>query len=681
MIISINNIRFRNFLSFGNKWQELAFIPGMNAIIGANGSGKTSIMETVPYALFGKTHKDINKEDLVNWKNRKGTEVVLSFTKGTNTYEVLRAIKPDNFEVRVDGSTIPRSSIKDLQAELEDIIGLNLQTFTSLIHSNVNSSTSILSMKKPDKRKFIERVFGLSIYSSINDLCNRKLSSIESSLKNLDMVMAMAKSNITKTKEDMRNIESSIKGYSPNSYDKEIGELEDYISSYTDDSDDILNLESLLKEYREDMTRLSDLKSKVISKVAMESLKIKNVEGFLYENQAVRKCTEEELTKVKYSLDAIGKEHDELAIEKDDLSISLGSLANELVRLKKHMELVGKGVCPTCGQAINPDMLETYIKEVSRTEEVIRIGKERMTEVKNRLVILSKEKVELEEERGIIEKSLKVYDEIDIKHNELDRRSRALKRLRDLQKSLLDDEVAINNNINGTISKIEDANLRKSMLDNARIKIRLLLDNKTKEKAMVDKMKSIYDGYTKDIANYEKEIAENMVSSKKLNNIKDYMATIKELCKDENLKSYALSSIMPFLAKRTNEYMAEIGYPFYLILDKWLEPTIKGPGITNGGYDNLSSGEKKGIDLSLQNAFLDIARIQAGIWPDILIMDEVLDSSVDSTNISKILDIISNKQQADGTKVFIISHRNEIGDIEFDNVYKVVKDNGYSKIV
>ena len=139
------------------------------------------------------------------------------------------------------------------------------------------------------------------------------------------------------------------------------------------------------------------------------------------------------------------------------------------------------------------------------------------------------------------------------------------------------------------------------------------------------------------------------------NTVIDYLEVIKELCKDENIKQYAISSIMPYLNKQTNHYLSEVGYGFYCVLDRWLDADIKGPGVTNGSYGSLSGGEARGIDLAIQFALLDIARIQAGIWPDILIMDEVLDSSVDSKGILKLMDIIKLKQTEEQNKIFLIS--------------------------
>ena len=133
--------------------------------------------------------------------------------------------------------------------------------------------------------------------------------------------------------------------------------------------------------------------------------------------------------------------------------------------------------------------------------------------------------------------------------------------------------------------------------------------------------------------------------------------------------------------KQTNYYLSEVNYSFYVKIDKWLDVEIKGPGIRNATYDSLSGGERRGIDIAIQLSLLDIARTQAGVFPDILIFDELLDSSIDGRGINELMKIVRTKQQEFGGKVFIISHRDEIDNEMVDNQYKVVKEHGFSRVI
>jgi DNA repair exonuclease SbcCD ATPase subunit len=138
---------------------------------------------------------------------------------------------------------------------------------------------------------------------------------------------------------------------------------------------------------------------------------------------------------------------------------------------------------------------------------------------------------------------------------------------------------------------------------------------------------------------------------------------------------------MPFLNKQTNYYLSEVNYGFYVSIDKWLDVEVKGPGIRNASYDSLSGGERRGIDIALQLSLLDIAQVQSGIFPDILVFDELLDSSIDGIGMDRLLKIIRTKQKESNNKIFIISHRQEIDAELIDHEYKVIKENGYSKVL
>jgi len=123
------------------------------------------------------------------------------------------------------------------------------------------------------------------------------------------------------------------------------------------------------------------------------------------------------------------------------------------------------------------------------------------------------------------------------------------------------------------------------------------------------------------------------------------------------------------------------GFTFYLKLDNWLDAEIKGPGISDCSFASMSGGERKSIDLALKFAIMDISVARNPYFPNILILDELLDSSVDSLGIKQLIDVVKVKQKKNNLKVYIISHRQEMDDLEPDHIYTVLKDKGFSKII
>jgi len=105
-MLSLDYIKFKNFLSFGNRLQEIPILNGVNIVLGhdkdkdkSNGAGKSSFLETIPFALYGQIHKDVKQEDIINWKNRKDCYVELGFSKGDKRYIVKRGMKPKVFDI------------------------------------------------------------------------------------------------------------------------------------------------------------------------------------------------------------------------------------------------------------------------------------------------------------------------------------------------------------------------------------------------------------------------------------------------------------------------------------------------------------------------------------------------------------------------------------------------------
>jgi Fe-S cluster assembly ATPase SufC len=95
----------------------------------------------------------------------------------------------------------------------------------------------------------------------------------------------------------------------------------------------------------------------------------------------------------------------------------------------------------------------------------------------------------------------------------------------------------------------------------------------------------------------------------------------------------------------------------------------------------MSGGEEKAIDLSLQYAFLDLIYEKSLLIPDVLIQDEILDSSIDTDSLEQFFNIIKNKQEQHDLSLYIISHRKEVELVNADHIIKVEKVNGFSKLV
>ena len=135
-MIEFNTIKWKNFLSTGNNFTEVQLDKTSSTLIlGANGAGKSTILDALCFGLFGKAFRKINKPQLINSINEKECVIEVQFTIGRNKYLVRRGIKPNIFEIFVNDSMLDQDSkIKDSQTYLEDnILKLNYKSFTQTV--------------------------------------------------------------------------------------------------------------------------------------------------------------------------------------------------------------------------------------------------------------------------------------------------------------------------------------------------------------------------------------------------------------------------------------------------------------------------------------------------------------------------------------------------------------------
>jgi len=215
-------------------------------------------------------------------------------------------------------------------------------------------------------------------------------------------------------------------------------------------------------------------------------------------------------------------------------------------------------------------------------------------------------------------------------------------------------------------------NLKKD-IDNSRSSLNNLIVIKKNQDEQIESKKKDIDKHSKSVVVYESDII-------KFNKMLDHLNYMRVSLKDENVKQFAISALLPYLNHRANHYLSESGFPYMVYIDGWLDVVIKGMGIEDVGYGSLSGGESKAMDMAVQLACNDIAELQAKTSLSIAIYDEILDTSLDADGVQKLMDIVRVKQKETDSCVLCITHRDEIKELEFDNNIMTHKQNGFSTI-
>ena len=150
------------------------------------------------------------------------------------------------------------------------------------------------------------------------------------------------------------------------------------------------------------------------------------------------------------------------------------------------------------------------------------------------------------------------------------------------------------------------------------------------------------------------------------------------LLKDDGVKTKIIKKYLPFINQQVNRYLQMMDFYINFNLDGEFNETVKSPIHEDFSYASFSEGEKMRIDLALLFTWREVARVKNSVNTNLLIMDEVFDSSLDGFGTEEFLKII--KYVIKGANIFVISHKSDLHD-KFDNVIKFDKIKGFSKKV
>mgnify|MGYP001472669860 FL=1 len=203
-MIIFEKIRWKNFLSTGNVFTEINLSSTKtNLIVGANGAGKSTILDALTFSLFGKPFRKISKGMLVNSINEKDTVVEIEFSKGPNKFKIVRGIKPNKLEIYQNGEMLDQSSnVNDYQKQLEqNILKMNYKSFTQIVV--LGSSTFVPFMRLPttQRREIIEDILDIQIFSMMNQVLKDKVRTSNDELKQVDYESHLAEEKINMQKD------------------------------------------------------------------------------------------------------------------------------------------------------------------------------------------------------------------------------------------------------------------------------------------------------------------------------------------------------------------------------------------------------------------------------------------------------------------------------------------------
>lgn len=262
-MIIFKTVRYKNFLSTGNNFTEINLNGSPHTlIVGQNGAGKSTMLDAISYGLFGKSHRSINKGQLVNSVNGKKMLVEVEFSIGNKEYKVVRGLKPVKFEIYVDGNMINQNSHnKEYQKILEqNILKFNHKTFHQVVVLGSSSFIPFMQLSALNRRDVIEDLLDINVFSKMNMLLKAKQAALK---EQINQVYHEIEINETKTegqKKYLRDISKINNDFRANK-EQEIKDAQEDIAAI---NTEVEETQSQALELREEFTpKMEDVREKL----------------------------------------------------------------------------------------------------------------------------------------------------------------------------------------------------------------------------------------------------------------------------------------------------------------------------------------------------------------------------------------------------------------------------------
>ena len=219
--VNFKRLAIKNFLSVGEEPVVVEFNSGLNIITGhnkdkldrRNGVGKSTVADAVYFAIFGSTLRELKKDFIVNNIIQRNCEVCLNFTVNVDgvesEYKLIRRLAPSKCLLYRDGEDITRDSISNTTHYLCDLLHTTPEVFQNCVIMTVNNVIPFMAKKKLEKRKFIEGIFNLQVFSNMLNNVRTEYNNIS---KNLDIECAKYEeisNSINSLNQQKQNLENN----------------------------------------------------------------------------------------------------------------------------------------------------------------------------------------------------------------------------------------------------------------------------------------------------------------------------------------------------------------------------------------------------------------------------------------------------------------------------------------
>ena len=249
--------------------------------------------------------------------------------------------------------------------------------------------------------------------------------------------------------------------------------------------------------------------------------------------------------------------------------------------------------------------------------------------------------------------------------------------LQELEKKLLAEQSKLNS-ISETQKKIQELQIEIATKNTTITETNTYIKRLEKQIEDLKLNKSSTDKEEQELSIINESLSQLKQHLRTLIDEKTYYEVASGLLKDTGIKTKIIKQYLPIINKLVNKYLASFDFFVNFNLDESFKETIKSRHRDDFTYDSFSEGEKQKIDLALLFSWRAVAKLKNSANTNLLILDEVFDSSLDANGTEYLMTIL---QMLEGTNVFVISHKGDILQDKFRNVIRFEKVKNFSRIV
>jgi len=684
-MIQIKKLTVKNFMSVGNATQginfdrnDLTLVLGENLDLGGdgsrNGTGKTTIINALSYALYGNALSNIRKDNLVNKTNGKNMLVSLDFSVGGQDYRIERGRKPNVLKFYVNheaqaATDEAQGENRETQEVIERIMGMSHDMFKHVLALNTYTEP-FLSLKANDQRAIIEQLLGITLLSERADRIkelNRQTRDAISQEEFRIRAEQEANKRIEEQIESLRRRQTLWKA----KYDSDLATL---VTQY--DNLATVDIELELAAHKK-LAVWSQLKQQRDSRDAL----IARQTAWQQKHDAeVESASRAYLDKNRISI--------ETELDNWAALSAYTQKARDITELEK---LIARCVADEAKEIKLVEKLRAEIEEL-RNHKCYACGQD-FHDANHESVLAAKEKALQEAALQALATNTQWIEHTDalLKLGELGDQptthykteAEAIRHSSELNslKQTLDSKTAETNPFTEQLSEIEDVVVPPMPATHYDTEAEAIKHSSQVSGLLIQitNKHAETDPYGEQIADMQTKALQTVSYDhlNELTRVQEHQDFLLKLLtsKDSFVRKKIIDQNLSYLNSRLTHYLDRMGLPHTVKFMNDLSVNIEELG-RELDFDNLSRGERTRLILSMSWAFRDVW--ESLYHPiNLLFIDELIDNGLDTAGVENALGLLKRMSRERNKSVWLVSHRDELAG-RVENILKVVKENGFT---